>query len=81
MGLADASSRSYETEFPTLGSLVLDENTTEVHDETVKDSSFDAVSDDRQENDGLAVIPIEQAEEKFKDSDSVEDLVGFWKYF
>ncbi|EJD75360.1 ligatin [Loa loa] len=74
MGLGDASSGSYETEFPTLSSLILDENTSEVHDEAISGSSFDAALDDRQKNDELTIPPEDKAEEELK-SDPVETLL------
>ncbi|KAL3995352.1 Translation initiation factor SUI1 family protein [Acanthocheilonema viteae] len=75
MGLANASSRSYETEFPALDSLVLNENTAEVRNEAIKNSSFDAVLDDRRECAELTIASEEQAEKEQKDSDTVESLL------
>ncbi|EJW74380.1 translation initiation factor SUI1 [Wuchereria bancrofti] len=75
MNLADALPGSYETEFPSLGSLVLDGKPSEVHVEAVKGSSFDTALNDRSKNNGLTNASEEQAEEELKDSDTVETLL------
>lgn len=76
MGLPDTSCKSYETEFPTLSSLVLDDNIAE--DEAVEKSSFDAALDDRQECNESAIAVEKQIENELNDSDTMESLVGFF---
>lgn len=77
MSLANASSSNYETEFPNLRPSVPNENTAELHDKTVKDSSPVSALDDKQECDKLTVTPEEQAEKQHADSDTIEALVSF----
>ncbi|KAK6104523.1 Translation initiation factor SUI1 family protein [Brugia pahangi] len=72
MNLADALPGSYETEFPSLGSLVLDEKPSEVH---VEGSSFDTALDDKSKNNGLINASEEQAEEELKNFDTAETLL------
>uniref|UniRef100_A0A0R3RME8 SUI1 domain-containing protein n=1 Tax=Elaeophora elaphi TaxID=1147741 RepID=A0A0R3RME8_9BILA len=74
MHLTNVLSGSYETEFPTLGSLVLDQNTAEV-DDAVKDSSSHADLVDKRENDELTIARKEQIEEEFKGSYTMETLL------
>ncbi|MCP9262236.1 Translation initiation factor SUI1 [Dirofilaria immitis] len=76
LSLTDSSSRSYETEFPTLDSLILDENNTESLNEEVKDLPFDISVDNKQEDDELIVIPEGKTEKEFNDSDPSETLVA-----
>ncbi|VDK82092.1 unnamed protein product [Litomosoides sigmodontis] len=75
MDLADASSKNYETEFPTLSSLVLDKNVAEVHDEAAEKSFFGAAVDDRHECNELTVAQEKQIENELKDSDTMESLL------
>ncbi|KAM3718820.1 Eukaryotic translation initiation factor 2D [Dirofilaria immitis] len=75
LSLTDSSSRSYETEFPTLDSLILDENNTESLNEEVKDLPFDISVDNKQEDDELIVIPEGKTEKEFNDSDPSETLL------
>lgn len=78
IGLADPLSGNYETEFPNLGSLALEEKITQVRDESIYQSSLDAVVDDRKENGELSTS--ERATEKeSKNTDSLETLVGCFK--
>ncbi|VIO94600.1 Translation initiation factor SUI1 family protein [Brugia malayi] len=72
MNLADTLPGSYETEFPSLGSLVLDEKPSEVH---VEGSSFDTALDDKSKNNGLINASEEQAEEELKNFDTAETLL------
>ncbi|VDK88010.1 unnamed protein product, partial [Onchocerca ochengi] len=75
LGLANASCRNYENEFPSLGSLVLDDNTNELLVEAVKGSSFDVCLDDRQKNDEPTIVPEEEGEEELVDFDTMENLL------